>query len=113
MPQAAQGFGNAVGVVLKGMGKGVFNTFEHSAALCQLLVTHTIDEVIKSLYKAGIALGKAVYSATELALTNPEIFSKKAKDRVLKLGRYVHDKPEEAIAGIVECLLSRVIKDAQ
>lgn len=105
LTQTAQAFGNASLIVFKGLGKGVINTVEHNIAFCQSLATHPIDEVIKPLYRAGAALGKAMYCASELAINDPENFNKKAKGLILAAGKYVYENPEDAIAAVVECLL--------
>ncbi len=105
LTKAAQGFGKATQIVFKGVGKGLVNTVEHNVAFCKSLVTHPIDDIATPLCHAGIALGRAVYYATELAINDLEKFNKKARDIALGIGRYARDKPEEAIAGVVELLL--------
>jgi hypothetical protein len=89
-----------------GVGQGVINTFEHNVAFFTSLATHPIDEVIKPFCQAGVALGNALYQATELAITNPAGFGEKAITGIAKFVAYVADDPELAIAGATELLFS-------
>jgi hypothetical protein len=89
-----------------GLGQGVINTFEHNVAFFTSLATHPIDEVIKPFCQAGVALGNALFQATELAITNPAGFGEKAITGIAKFVAYVADDPEQAIAGATELLFS-------
>jgi hypothetical protein len=89
-----------------GVGQGVINTFEHNVAFFTSLATDPIDEVIKPFCQAGVALGNALYQATELAITNPAGFGEKAITGIAKFVAYVADDPERAIAGATELLFS-------
>ena len=106
LTKVAQGFGKAGKIFFKGVGKGAINATTNNIAYYQSLVTHPIDDIVKPLCQAGIALGKAVFYATELAINDPEQFGNNAKCVALDLSNYVYDNPEEAIATVIELIIS-------
>jgi len=92
--------------LVRGVGRGAINTLEHNIAFFASLATHPIDDIAKPFCQAGIALGKALYEATELAICDPITFGDNAKDAVVTFATYASEQPENAIAGVTELLLS-------
>ncbi len=89
-----------------GVGKGIINTLEHNIAFFASLATHPIDEVIKPFCRAGVAVGNALYQATELAITDPKGFGEKTVELITTFAAYAADEPERAIASATELLIS-------
>ncbi len=104
--KAAQGFGRATEIVFKGTMRGAKNLFKHNLAFCQALVTHPIDDIVKPLAQAGIALGQALYEGVSVAINNPYACPQKALLLTKGLADVVVKDPEKALATVVELFLS-------
>jgi len=104
--KAAQGFARATEIVFKGTALGVKNIFKHNLAFCQALVTHPIDDIVKPLAQAGVALGQALYETVNLATHDPAACSEKALALAQNLTNKIIQDPEQALAAVIELLLS-------
>jgi len=104
--QAAQGFGYATEIIFKGTARGVTNLVKHNLAFCQALVTHPVDDIVKPLAQAGIALGQALYKTVCLVKKDPGACSEKILSLTKNLCSEVTNDPEKAFSTVIELFLS-------